>query len=121
MNWNFRIVKDKDGVFSMGEAYYNEDKSVWGITEKESPQGDDVDDLIENLEMLLADAKRCKEDVIDMGTFKLTKPDFEDEVDKLDNELSKMTEAELDDYCLKDELNMMDHPEFDFVKTLDKK
>lgn len=31
MNWNFRIIKTKEG-FVDGRVYYNEDKSIYGYT-----------------------------------------------------------------------------------------
>jgi hypothetical protein len=118
MTWNYRVVKSKDGVYSVGEVYLNEDAKIWGMTKKEYPQGCDVDELIEDLEMMLEDVKRSKHDIIDESTIVLAKMDGQDELDELVDKTSRMTEAELDEYCLRDELDCMDHPEFDFVKEL---
>lgn len=116
--WTYRVVKNKNGNFTVGEAYHNSDKSIWGVTEEEYPQGESVDDLIEDLEMMLIDIKNGKDDIIDMNTFKPAKADFEDELNELEIRCNNMTDEELDEFCKQDELNCMDHPEFDFVKEL---
>lgn len=66
MSWNYRLTK-KDDLFSLHEAYYNEDKEVCGLTQDPAQVAhyESVDELIDDLERMLKDAKRYKNDVLD--------------------------------------------------------
>ena len=69
MTWNNRIMRhkhDRCDYYQMHEVYYDKDGKVDGWTENPKiPYGENVDELIEHLEQLLNDAKKCKEDVLD--------------------------------------------------------
>jgi hypothetical protein len=74
MSWNYRIVKDKNG-FSFREVFYNKKGEICAMTEDEiapfsdeSPAG-----LIKVLEMMLKDANKCKNDIIDEDKVKFKK------------------------------------------------
>lgn len=80
MSWNYRIFRhvsetgqagEWSEYYQLHEAYYPDDcgkrrAKPDGWTE-ESPQiiGDTVDELINVLEMMLKDAKKCKKDILD--------------------------------------------------------
>ena len=74
MTWNNRIIKmiDKNGTFyGLHEVYYDvindDDEPTVMWTEKpEFGYFDSVDELIESLEMMLKDANRCKDDILDL-------------------------------------------------------
>jgi hypothetical protein len=84
MNWNYRIHKKtvttqlRGGphvytIYSLREAYYTSKRKIWGVSGSPSiPRGDSIDNLIEVLEQMLGDAKRCKnvEPLIDGGEMK---------------------------------------------------
>ena len=46
MTWNYRVVRDTDGAFSIREAYYDNEGRVEAITEEGiGPYGDTVEEL----------------------------------------------------------------------------
>ena len=66
MSWNYRIV-ERDECFGIHEAYYNKIREVDGMT-KDSVKlecYESVDELIEDLECMLKDARRYKDKVLD--------------------------------------------------------
>jgi hypothetical protein len=67
--WNYRIIKDKDS-YGLYEVIYNDAKEICAHTEKAELSADSVDDLIKYLEMMLSDAIKSKEDVLEMGGIK---------------------------------------------------
>lgn len=67
MHWNNRIMRHKHpngDYYQIHEVYYDGDKKSWTV-EPIVPFGETVDELIEHLEMMLRDAKKCKEDILD--------------------------------------------------------
>ena len=52
MSWNYRAMKDGDGLYSVHEVF--DEKSY---TNEIAPQGETIEDLIEVLEMMLNDLK----------------------------------------------------------------
>lgn len=53
-HWNYRVVKNKDNIFSIREVYYNEDGNVklWSGT-PEALESDDVEQLKSEVEYIL--------------------------------------------------------------------
>ena len=65
MHWNYRIMRRKDSagdIYSVHEVYYN----PTGWTEPIIDVGaTSVEELISTLEMILTDAKKSKDDVLE--------------------------------------------------------
>jgi hypothetical protein len=59
--WNYRIVIDKNGMYSIREVYYNEDNSIYMCSEEpEGVSGESLEDLKLCFEhMKLAFGKPC--------------------------------------------------------------
>ena len=68
MSWNYRIIEDGEGIqkyYSLREVFYNDKNKVRGFSiEPEAPIGDRVEDLIKNIEMMLRDAKKSRNNVL---------------------------------------------------------
>jgi metal-responsive CopG/Arc/MetJ family transcriptional regulator len=62
--WNYRIIK-KDESYGLYEVIYNEEKQIAAHSENPELESHDVDDLIESLEMMLEDAKKCKNNILE--------------------------------------------------------
>jgi len=75
--WNYRIIKDKNS-YGLYEVIYNDAKEICAHTEKAELSSDSVDNLIKYLEMMLSDAIKSKEDVLEIGGIKFA-PISEDE------------------------------------------
>lgn len=62
--WNYRIVElhnkayPKVKFYQIVEAFYDK-KKIWAITDPQEPMGETPEELVECLEMMLKDAKRC--------------------------------------------------------------
>jgi hypothetical protein len=66
--FNYRIGKHKVGdhtYYRIRECFYDENRNVvfWG---ESSPHGESADALIADLEQMLADAKRSRDDIFDV-------------------------------------------------------
>lgn len=64
-HWNYRIgfkrnmINGEEIEYGLVEAYYNDKGDLWLTTERFiEPSGETKDELIENLEMMLKDAKK---------------------------------------------------------------
>ncbi len=68
MNWNYRIMEDGKGrskYYSLREVFYNDNNEIRGFSsEPDTPLGDTAKDLIKVIEMMLKDAKKCKENIL---------------------------------------------------------
>lgn len=73
MHWNNRILKHSSPhgeCYRIHEVYYdmepdgNEDGLSWTV-EPKTPFGETVDELIEDLEMMLRDAEKSRDDIIE--------------------------------------------------------
>jgi len=68
MSWNYRIMEDGEGIqkyYSLREVFYHNKKKIRAFTkEPEYPIGDTVEDLIQNIEMMLKDAKKSRNDIL---------------------------------------------------------
>ena len=77
--WNNRIIRHKSDSgdwYAIHEVYYdNEGKTTAWTVNAQEPFGESVDELISSLKMMLADAERSKDDVIDYDS----KPEAENE------------------------------------------
>ena len=66
--FNYRIARHKvgnDAYYRIHECFYDENGKVilWG---ESSPHGETADALIADLEQMLADAKRSRDDIFDV-------------------------------------------------------
>jgi len=66
--FNYRIGRHKvgdDAYYRLHECFYDEDGNVvlWG---EASPHGESADGLIADLERMLADAKRSRDDIFEV-------------------------------------------------------
>lgn len=62
MTWNYRIIRHHtkhDDYYAVHEAYYENDK-IWATTENPiAPKGDNKDDVIKTLRMMLNDVTKA--------------------------------------------------------------
>lgn len=77
MSWNYRIFKHEypglicdpipQIMYELREVYYNDAGQVCGWTIEKPSVGpsESIDELIEEIEMHLRDAKKCRDDVLD--------------------------------------------------------
>jgi hypothetical protein len=88
--WNYRIIhynsdkgmglKDHYGLY---EVIYNDEGKISAHTEEPEVIADTPEELIESLEMMLDDAKKCKNKILDYKTiefYPLTNDDKEESV-----------------------------------------
>ena len=80
MTWNNRIIrsrhivtnsKEELDIYGLYEVYYdalddNDEPTVMWTKEPMFGYFDSVEELIGSLEMMLKDAKRCKDDILDL-------------------------------------------------------
>jgi hypothetical protein len=92
--WNYRIIKDKN-AYGLYEVMYNDDGEIFAHSEEAEVIAESPEELIETLNMMLADANKSKENILIYDQIKFAKP-FED-YDKGE----EITLEELDD-LLKD-------------------
>lgn len=52
--WNYRVMKDNDGHFTIRETFYNEEKNIEGWTEECSPFGETLEELSDDLNYMLS-------------------------------------------------------------------
>ena len=67
--FNYRIARHKVGdgaYYNIYECYYDENGKVVFSSES-SPHGESADALIADLEQMLADAKRSRDDIFDVN------------------------------------------------------
>ena len=55
--WNYRIIKDKD-TYGLYEVMYNDDGEICAHSEKPEIIGESPEDLLDTLQLMLADAKK---------------------------------------------------------------
>lgn len=63
MTWNYRIMKKYDphmeeDFYVLTEVFYEKDGTLMAYSEKEEIMGQDPDEIIRVLEMMLSDAKK---------------------------------------------------------------
>ena len=63
MSWNYRIMKKYDphmeeDFYVLTEVFYEKDGTLMAYSEKEEIMGQDPDEIIRVLEMMLEDAKK---------------------------------------------------------------
>ena len=92
--WNYRIIKDKN-AYGLYEVMYNDDGEIFAHSEEAEVIAESPEELIETLNMMLADANKSKENILIYDQIKFAKPceDF--------NESETITIEQLDD-ILKD-------------------
>lgn len=59
MTWNWRVIV-VDGVYQLCEVYYEKDGSIAGWCEGREPMGDDLADLIGELDLMRDAAQRAQ-------------------------------------------------------------
>lgn len=67
--WNYRIIK-KGETYGLYEVIYNDDKQIAAHSEDPELESHDVDDLIESLELMLEDAKKYKNNILEYDQIK---------------------------------------------------
>lgn len=78
MSWNYRIFRHRHGpgdtTYALHEAYYNEKGKCDGWTKEAiTSHGFSVKELIDILEMMLNDAKKCRRDILEYEPKRTTK------------------------------------------------
>lgn len=51
--WNYRVMVDADGNYTIREVFYNEDKAIEGWTDECAPFGENFDQLKQDMEYML--------------------------------------------------------------------
>jgi restriction endonuclease len=102
--WNYRIIKDKE-TYGLYEVMYNDDGEICAHSEKPEIIGESPEDLLDTLQLMLADTKKhfsyfyppeVKEDkILDLNKIKFS--EFCKDIDKGE----EITLEQLDD-ILKD-------------------
>ena len=67
--WNYRIIKNGE-TYGLYEVIYNDDKQIAAHSEDPELESHDVDDLIESLELMLEDAKKYKNNILEYDQIK---------------------------------------------------
>ncbi len=70
MGWNNRIIRheiDGEERLALHEVYYNEDGSIKAWTKKPVTEFfEDTEDIVSDLEQKLRDAKRFRDEILDL-------------------------------------------------------
>ena len=77
--WNYRIIKDKN-AYGLYEVMYNDDGEIFAHSEEAEVIAESPKELIETLNMMLADANKSKENILIYDQIKFAKPceDFDE-------------------------------------------
>ena len=77
--WNYRIIKDKNS-YGLYEVMYNDDGEIFAHSEEAEVIAESPEELIETLNMMLADANKSKENILIYDQIKFAKPceDFDE-------------------------------------------
>ena len=71
--WNYRIIKRKNS-YGLYEVMYNDDGEIFAHTEEAEVIAESPEELIETLNMMLADANKSKENILIYDQIKFAKP-----------------------------------------------
>ena len=71
--WNYRIIKDKNS-YGLYEVMYNDDGEIFAHSEEAEVIAESPEELIETLNMMLADANKSKENILIYDQIKFAKP-----------------------------------------------
>jgi len=77
--WNYRIIKRKNS-YGLYEVMYNDDGEIFAHSEEAEVIAESPEELIETLNMMLADANKSKENILIYDQIKFSKPceDFDE-------------------------------------------
>ena len=77
--WNYRIIKRKNS-YGLYEVMYNDDGEIFAHSEEAEVIAESPEELIETLNMMLADANKSKENILIYDQIKFAKPceDFDE-------------------------------------------
>jgi hypothetical protein len=93
--WNYRIIKDKN-AYGLYEVMYNDDGEIFAHSEEAEVIAESPEELIETLNMMLADANKSKENILIYDQIKFAKPceDFDESetitIEQLDDVLKDL-------------------------------
>jgi hypothetical protein len=82
--WNYRVMVDADGNYNIREVYYNEDKAIEGWTDECSPYGEELDELISDLNYMM---KALTQDVLVESDL------IDDKIEEIKNDINSEQEA----------------------------
>lgn len=81
--WNYRIIKDKD-TYGLYEVMYNDDGEIFAHSEEPELVGENPEDLLETLQLMISDVKKHfnyffppeinKEQILELDKIKFAKP-----------------------------------------------
>ena len=71
--WNYRIIKRKNS-YGLYEVMYNDDGEIFAHSEEAEVIAESPEELIETLNMMLADANKSKENILIYDQIKFAKP-----------------------------------------------
>jgi hypothetical protein len=66
MNWNYRILKYANDEYGLHEVHYDEHGKSRAVTKEPMIEGSSPQDIVDELERALDDAKNCIDDNIPM-------------------------------------------------------
>ena len=93
--WNYRIIKRKNS-YGLYEVMYNDDGEIFAHSEEAEVIAESPEELIETLNMMLADANKSKENILIYDQIKFAKPceDFDNSetitIEQLDDMLKDL-------------------------------
>ena len=65
MSWNYRVVKNSPGMYTINDVYYDDNKDIVNVGRESPVIGDDIDELKWVLQKML---EACDKPVIDYNT-----------------------------------------------------
>ena len=71
--WNYRIIKRKNS-YGLYEVMYNDDGEIFAHSEEAEVIAESPKELIDTLNMMLADANKSKENILTYDQIKFAKP-----------------------------------------------
>ena len=71
--WNYRIIKRKNS-YGLYEVMYNDDGEIFAHSEEAEVIAESPKELIDTLNMMLADANKSKENILIYDQIKFAKP-----------------------------------------------
>lgn len=78
--WNYRLIKHKDDTVGLYEVIYNDDKQISAHDQHPTLIGDNADDILDTIKLMLNDVIKCKDDILHIDKIKfapLVDPDDE--------------------------------------------
>jgi hypothetical protein len=77
-NYDYRVVADEDGIYSIREVFYKDSEVVYFSEDPVSPYGEDPDDLADDIDLMIAALEKPVLQIVDGELVPLDDEDDED-------------------------------------------